>query len=141
MRLLAYCLEHTEGITFAEELSSTEEPAVVVRERIRRLTGWIKVGAPDAARLHDGSKFAERAVVYTHRDPGKVMAPWACKKIGEASAIEILSFDQGFSDAVMEALERRNAITASVTERQLHLKVNGGTLSSVAHDQRLASRV
>lgn len=136
-RVLAYCLEHTEGIAFSEGLSSTEEPAVVVRDATGRLTGWIEVGAPDAARLHHGSKLAERTVVYTHRDPQKVMAPWAGKRIHEASAIVLHSFDPGFIDAAVEALERRNTLTVSVTERQLYLELNGVTLTSVVHEHPL----
>ncbi|MER3390382.1 MAG: YaeQ family protein [Microcella sp.] len=137
-RVLAYCLEHEQGIAFSEGLSSTEEPAVVVRDRTGRLTAWIEVGAPDAARLHHGSKLAERTVVYTHRDPVKVMAPWAGKRIHEASAIVLHSFDAGFIDGAVAALERRNAVTVSVTERQLYLELNGVTLSSAVHDCSLA---
>jgi uncharacterized protein YaeQ len=74
-RVLAYCLEFEEGIAFSEGLSSTEEPAVVVRDLTGALLAWIEVGAPDAARLHHGSKLAERVAVYTHRDPAKVAAP------------------------------------------------------------------
>src|SRR6188768_2422514 len=80
-RVLAYCLEFEEGIAFSEGISSTDEPAVVVRDLTGALIAWIEVGAPDADRLHHGSKLAERTVVYTHRDPTKVMAPWAGKRI------------------------------------------------------------
>ena len=31
-RVLAYCLEFTEGIAFSEGISSTDQPAVVVRD-------------------------------------------------------------------------------------------------------------
>src|SRR5690606_29523623 len=76
-RVLAYCLEYEEGIAFSQGISSTEEPAVIVRDLTGRLTTWIEVGSPDAARLHHGSKLADRTTVYTHRDPEKVIAAWA----------------------------------------------------------------
>ena len=39
-RLLAYCLEYTEGIVFTDGVSSTaDEPAIVVRDLTGRLTG------------------------------------------------------------------------------------------------------
>ncbi len=136
-RVLAYCLEHTEGIAFSEGLSSTEEPAVVVRDRTGRLTAWIEVGAPDAERLHHGSKKADRTTVYTHRDPAKVLALWAGKKIHEADRIVLRSFDPGFIDAAVVVLERRNTLTVSVTERQLYLELNGMTVSSAVHDHPL----
>jgi len=136
-RLLAYCLEWEEGIAFSEGLSSTEEPAVVVRDRTGRLTAWIEVGAPDAARLHHGSKKADRTTIYTHRDPDKVLALWTGKKIHEVEQITLHSFDPGFIDAAVAALERRTTITVSITERQLYLDINGVTLSSPIHDHPL----
>jgi uncharacterized protein YaeQ len=129
-RILAYCLEFEEGIAFSEGLSSTDEPAVVVRDLTGALQAWIEVGAPDAARLHYGSKLAERVAVYTHRDPAKVAAPWAGKKIHRAEHVRLVSFEPGFIDAVVTALGRRNAMTVSVTERQLYLELNGETFSS-----------
>jgi len=137
-RVLAYCLEYDEGIAFSEGVSSTDEPAVLVRDRTGKLTTWIEVGAPDAARLHHGSKLADRTTIYTHRDPAKVMAQWAGKRIHESEQITLHSFDPGFIDAAVAALERRNAITASVTERQLYLELNGVTLNSTVHDYPLS---
>ncbi len=134
-RLLAYCLEHEEGIAFTAGISSVDEPAVLVRDLTGRVTAWIEVGAPDASRLHFGSKLADRTVVYTHRDPAKVALQWAGKTIHEADRIPLRSFDPGFIDGAAGALERRNTLTVSVTERQLYLEINGVHLSSALHEQ------
>jgi len=133
-RLLAYCLEYEEGIAFSEGISATDEPAVLVRDLTGRVTAWIEVGAPDAARLHFGSKLADRTTVYTHRDPAKVIAQWAGKTIHHADAITVHSFDPGFVDAAAALVERRNEMTLSVTERQVYLELNGTHLSSPIHD-------
>ena len=137
-RLLAYCLEYAEGIAFSEGISKTEEPAVVVRDRTGHLVAWIEVGAPDAERLHYGSKLADRTTIYTHRDPAKVLAPLAGKRIHQAEAITLHSFDPGFVDAAVDLLERRNAATLSVTERQVYLELNGTTLSTAIHEVPIA---
>ncbi len=134
-RVLAYCLEYVEGIRFSEGVSSTDEPAVLVRDATGRLTDWIEVGAPDAARLHHGSKLADRTVVYTHRDPVRVASVWSGKKIHQAERIVLRSFDPGFIDGAVAALERRSAMTLSVTEGQLYLDLNGAALSSALHEQ------
>ncbi|MEP6479386.1 MAG: YaeQ family protein [Rhodoglobus sp.] len=136
-RLLAYCLEYAEGITFSEGISSTDEPAVLVRDLTGKVTTWIEVGAPDAERLHYASKLADRTTIYTHRDPDKVIAAWAGKRIHQLEQITLHSFDPGFVDAAVSALERRNTITVSVVEGQLYLEVNGTTLSSVVHVHHL----
>ena len=72
-RVLAYCLEYVERIIFGDGISSTDEPAVLIRDLTGRLTTWIEVGTPDAVRLHYATKLADRTTVYTHRDPEKVI--------------------------------------------------------------------
>ncbi|MET7767103.1 YaeQ family protein [Nocardia sp. NPDC005366] len=130
-RLLAYCLEYEEGITFSEGgVSSTDEPAVLVRDLTGRVTAWIEVGAPDAERVHRGSKLAGRAAIYTHRDPAKVLAQLAGKRIHRAERIPLYSFDRAFIDAASAAIERRNTATLSITERSMYLELNGTSLST-----------
>lgn len=137
-RLLAYCLEYAEGIAFTEGISATDEPAVLVRDATGAITAWIEVGAPDADRLHRGSKLSGRTVVYSHRDPAKLLPLWAGKKIHRADEIVLRTFDAGFVDAASAAVVRRNTLTLSVTEGQLYLDVNGVSLSSAVHDHPLA---
>ncbi|MFQ6396515.1 YaeQ family protein [Nocardia sp. KC 131] len=136
-RLLAYCLEHQEGIAFSEGISTTDEPAVLVRDLTGRLTAWIEVGAPDAERLHRGSKLAGRAAIYTHRDPAKVLAQLAGKRIHRSEAIPLYSFDRAFVDSAVAAIERRNTVTLSITERLLYLDINGTNLSAPVEEHTL----
>ncbi len=133
-RVLAYCLEFEEGIAFSEGISSTDEPAVLVRDLTGRLTAWIEVGAPDAERLHYGSKLADRTSIYTHRDPAKVLALWSGKRIHRAEAITLHSFDPGFMVGAVSALERRNSMTLSVTEGRIYLDLNGASLTTAIHE-------
>ncbi|MCW2288435.1 YaeQ family protein [Leucobacter luti] len=139
-RILAYCLEYQEGIVFSAGVSSTDEPAVLVRDLTGHITAWIEIGAPDAARLHFGSKLADRAAVYTHRDPAKLLTSWEGKTIHESADIVVRSFDPGFIDAAVAPLARRNTMTVSVTEGQLYLELNGVTLSSEVHEHRIGER-
>lgn len=137
-RVLAYCLEHAEGIAFGEGVSSTDEPAVLVRDLTGAITAWIEVGAPDAERLHFASKLAERTAVYTHRDPAKVVAALAGKTIHRADDIVVHSFDPGFIDDLVRVLERRNTMTVSVSDRHLYVDLNGSSVSSAVHDHAIA---
>lgn len=136
-RVLAYCLEFEEGIAFTEGVAATDEPAVLVRDLTGRLTAWIEVGAPDAARLHTGGMQAERVAVYTHRDPAKVAAPWAGKRIHRAEEARLVSFDPGFIDAAVALIGRRNTMTLSVTEQRIYLDLNGTNLESEIHTRSI----
>lgn len=138
-RLLAYLLEYEEGITFSDGgVSSTDEPAVLVRDLTGRTTAWIEIGAPDAERLHRGSKLAGRAAVYTHRDPVKVLAALSGKKIHRGEEIPVYSVDRGLIDAAAAAVERRNALTLSITERELFGDLNGTQLAGAITEHHIA---
>ena len=93
---------------------------------------------PDADRLHFGSKLAERAAVYTHREPEKLLAAWSGKTIHNADAIVVRSFDLGFIDALVETLERRNTMTVSLTEGQLYVDNNGASATAEVREHRIA---
>ncbi|WP_062516713.1 YaeQ family protein [Demequina gelatinilytica] len=132
-RVLAFCLEHEEGITFSEGISTAEEPAVLVRDLTGLITAWIEVGQPEAERLHRGSRLADRTAVYTQHDPAKVLARWEGKKIHQRERIMLHSFDAGFIESAAALIERRNAMTVSVTERHLYLELNGSSVDSAIH--------
>ncbi|WP_017793507.1 YaeQ family protein [Leucobacter salsicius] len=138
-RLLAYCLEYEEGIGFAAGgVSSTDEPAVLVRDLTGHITAWIEIGAPDAARLHFGSKLADRVAVYTHRDPAKLLASWAGKTIHQSADIVVRSFDPGFVEQVAAAVGRRNTLSVSRTEGHLFLEVGDAAFSTEVHEHRIS---
>lgn len=136
-RLLAYCLEYTEGIEFTSGLSDGDEPAIVVRDLTGRLTGWIEIGAPDASRLHRASKLAGRVAVYTHRDLRNVLGQLEGQKIHRGAEIPIYSFGRGFIEELASHLERRMRLTLSVTEQHLYLDVDGKSMTTIIEEHHL----
>lgn len=129
-RLLAFCLEHTEGIVLTEGVAAGSEPAVLVRDLTGRITAWIEVGMPDAERVHRGSRQASRVAVYTHRAVPHVLAQLGGRHVFRAPAIPVFAFGDGFVDEVSATLERRSSVALSLTERQLYLDVDGRTFTT-----------
>ena len=128
-RVLAYCLEYTEGIAFSRGLAEPDEPAVVVRDLTGALKAWIEVGAPDAARLHRASKAAPRVAVYTHKPPAQIVRQLAGERIHKAEALELYAVDRELLAALAERLERRTSYDLSVTDRHLFVSAGGETFS------------
>ena len=116
VRVLAYCLEYQQGLEFTEGVSSGDEPALVVRDLTGRMTAWIEVGMPDAARLHRGSKHAGRVAVYTHRDARQLLAQLSGAKIHRGHEIPIRAFDRGAIDIVSGLIDRRTSLSLMVTD-------------------------
>ncbi|HUP47050.1 MAG TPA: YaeQ family protein [Thermoanaerobaculia bacterium] len=135
-RVLAWCLEWSEGIEFTAGLSSGEEPAIVVRDLTGRIMSWIEVGMPDADRLHRASKLADRVAVYTHRDLRSVLGQLDKRKIHRAADIPIYSFDRGFIESVASKLDRRVKMSLSVIERRLYLTIGTRSFEGDIHESR-----
>lgn len=136
-RLLAYCLEYTEGIEMTTGLSDGDEPAIVVRDLTGKITAWIEVGLPDADRLHRASKLAEHVAVYTHRDLRILMGQLEGKRIHRAEDLTIYSFPQDFIAALASHMERRVKLSLSVTEGHLYLDVGGVALATIKTATRI----
>lgn len=138
-RLLAYCLEYTEGIAFSEGgISATDEPAVVVRDLTGRTTAWIEIGLPSVDRLHRGHKLAGRAAVYTHRGIAQVLGELSGKGIHRAADIPIVELDRAFVTGLGEAFERRSTMSLSATEGHVYVEIGPTHLETELATHRLA---
>lgn len=138
-RVLAYCLEYTEGISLTEGVAAGDEPAVLVRDLTGRISAWIEVGAPDAARIHRAAKLADRVAVYTHRAIRLVLDQLSGKGIHRAGEIPVFTFDPGFIDEVSGLITRRNVLALTITERQLYLDIAGRTLTTTIEQHQLSA--
>jgi len=137
-RVLAYCLEYREGITFSKGLAEPDEPAVVVRDLTGALQVWIEIGAPDAARLHRASKAAPRVVVYTHKDPRALVRQLSGERIHRREAIDVLGVDRALLAALAERLDRRMTFDLSVSGGELYLSGSDWTRSGPVTRSSLA---
>jgi uncharacterized protein YaeQ len=129
-RVLAYCLEYAEGIQFsAGGLSDPDQPPIAVRDPTGRLQVWIDIGVPDAARLHKAAKTAPRVVVYTHKDPNRLLRLLEGERIHRADALDLYAIDRTFIAAWTERLTRRMALALTVTAGHLYLTIDDVSLT------------
>jgi uncharacterized protein YaeQ len=128
-RVLAYCLEHTEGISFSGGVSDTDQPAIAVRDLTGALRAWIDIGAPEAARLHRAAKLAPRVAVYTHKDPAQLAARWGAEKIHRAEALELYAVDRDWLASLSARLERRMEFALTVADRTVYLSLGAETFT------------
>lgn len=129
-RLLAYCLEFTEGITFSKGgLSDPDEPAILVRDLTGALKAWFEIGAPEAARLHKASKAAPQVAVYPTRDATPWLARLAGERIHRADQIDVQVIDPTLLASLVQRLERRMDLDLSVSDGMLYLSIGEDTLT------------
>jgi uncharacterized protein YaeQ len=139
-RVLAYCLEYTDGIAFTKGLAEPDTPAIEVRDLTGTVKVWIEVGSPDAARLHKASKASPRVAVYTTKDPERFVAQLAGEKIHRAEQLEIYGFDPALIAAFIARLERRTSFELAITDRHLYLTIAGDAIEGAVKRVELAAR-
>ena len=128
-RVLAYCLELTDGIAFSRGLSDADDPPIAVRDLTGALQTWIDVGTPSIERLHRASKASRRVVVYIHKDHGQWLASLEGAKIHRAAELDLRAIDRGLIRDLADALERRMSFALSVAEGELFVSIGDRTLS------------
>lgn len=136
-RLVAYCLEYDEGITFSKGgVSDLDDPPLMIKDLTGAWKSWIEIGAPDAARLHQASKASPRVALYTHKEPRILMRGYEGQRIHNAEKIEIYAMDRGLLTSLTDRLDRRMEWTLSVTDGQLFLDMGGASFGGAI--QRLS---
>jgi uncharacterized protein YaeQ len=127
-RLLAYCMEVTEGLAFSRGLADPDEPALSVRDMTGALVAWIEIGVPDADRLHKAMKASPRVAVYTHKEPRHLLRQLAGQRIHRSEDLELYALPRTLIEELAERLDRRMSFALSIADRTLFLTVGGVTV-------------
>ena len=138
-RVLAYCLEYAEGISFSRGVSDPDEPTIAIRDLTGVIQTWIDIGTPDAARLHKASKSGARVVVYTHKNPETLLRQWAGERIHRAAELELYSVDRTLLAEFVARLKRRMTVALSVTGGHLYLTIDGHVIEGAVERHALVA--
>lgn len=108
-RLLAYALNVQEGLEFSRGgISSTDDPALWVKDLTGSILLWIEVGNPSARRLHKASKASPSVRIYTHRDPKILRDEIGNEEIYRRESIEVVAVPPAFLRELGQTLDRDN---------------------------------
>ena len=118
-RVIAYCLCYEDGIAFSHGLSSSDEPAVWVKDMQGNLRVWIEVGTPSAERLHRASKASPRLVIFT-QDYSELLRKSRERAIHKVDRIEVYTLDRNLLLALEAATDRNTRWTLTRTDGVLY---------------------
>ncbi|MGA0806621.1 MAG: YaeQ family protein [Pseudohongiellaceae bacterium] len=136
-RVLAYCLEYREGITFARGgVSDRDEPTLFARDLTGALTLWVEIGIPAAERLHQATKAAPRVAVYCHKE-ARLLDKLRESAIHRADSIEIVVIPRDFLDALLQQLDRRIKLALTVSDGHWYCAVGDAAFDSQPERLRL----
>lgn len=137
-RVLAFALEHKEGLAFSKGLAEADEPALWVKAPDGRVLEWIEVGAPAPDRLHRASKLAGRVVVWCHRRPDLLQQKCAKEKVHKAESITVVKVPTELLDALGRKLDRNNKWDLSRHEGRVTVVVGGEVVEAAIESVPLA---
>ena len=130
LKALAYSLEFEERLELTRGLDDPEVPALWSHDLTGKLTRWIEVGSPSAAKLHKACKKVSRVTIYPYRDPEILRQQLKADKIYKSELIEIVSFEPDFLLNLVSFTEKRNRWELAISERILYLGNGTNSLST-----------
>jgi uncharacterized protein YaeQ len=136
-RVIAYCLNFQEGLTFSQGISSPDEPALQVKDLTGLIELWIDIGNPSSKRLHKASKSSKKVLVYTHRDPAILLKDLAETEIHRSEFIEVFSLRPDFLSALGATLDRDNRWELLHNEGELSITSGPSTVQGELKPHRL----
>ena len=119
MRLLAFALFADERLEFGKGLSSTEEPALWLKEYSGEIRLWIEVGLPDERALRRAAGRAEQVILLAYG--GRAMDAWWAKEgagLRKISNLRVLAIDEEQSAALAVLAERGMQLQCTIQESQ-----------------------
>ena len=130
-RILAFALEHKDGLAFSKGLSESDEPAIWLKDAEGRVQEWIEVGAPAADRLHRASKACPRVVVWCHRRPDMLQQRCAKERVPKVEQIVVWKVPADLLTALERKLDRNNRWDLSRHEGRVTVVVGGEAIEAV----------
>jgi uncharacterized protein YaeQ len=129
MRLLAFALYADAHLEFGKGLSTTDEPALWLKELHGDIRLWIEVGLPDERLLRRAAGRAAEVVVLAYG--GRAVDVWWGKEgtaVRKLPNVRVFAVPEEQSVALAATAERTMAIQCTVQESQAWWHAGGQTL-------------
>lgn len=124
-RLLAYCINAQEHLSFTKGLSAVEEPDIWVRTYDEQTTLWIDVGEPDFDRVKKSCRLARSVKVYSFNSKSDVWWAQGENKFKTLPA-EIVQFATADIEAFAALLERTLDLSVTITGHSAFIAAENG---------------
>lgn len=114
-RVLAYCINAEEHLSFTKGLSSTEEPALWVKSLDGQISSWIDVGEPSLERIKKATRISQVVKVYTFNTKSELW--WS--RISAAVnplPVSVFRFQYASLQALTAMLQRTMAFSVTISE-------------------------
>jgi len=125
VRLLAFCLNAEEGLTFTKGLSAVEEPDIITRDLSDSTTLWIDVGEPSADRIKKATRVAEQVKVFSFNSKSPV---WWKQNKESFSDLKVSVFQVNWDEAknLAKLVKRTMDLSVTISEDSIYFSSESG---------------
>ncbi len=124
-RVLAFCHNASDKLSFASGLSSPNEPDIWERNLDGQLLSWIDVGEPNAERIKKASHHASRVKIYSFNSKSDVWWQQEKSKI-EALNADVFQFPWKDIQALAPQINRTIEATITISETTSYIATEKG---------------
>ena len=125
VRVLAYCLNAQERLTFTKGLSETEEPDLWVKSLDDQIELWIDVGEPGLDRLKKATRASQQTKVYSFNSKSPTW--WQQLQLKRSKLpVAVYAFDWPSITQLAGLLERTMVLSVTVTGESAYIATAQG---------------
>jgi len=113
-RVLAFCINAQEQLSFTKGLSSIEEPDIWVRTLDDQIALWIDVGEPATDRVKKASRLAPKVSIYSFNSKSDVWWQQGQSKFKQLN-VSVFRFDWESVQSLARLVERTMDCSVTIT--------------------------
>lgn len=125
VRVLAYCINAQENLTFTKGLSAIDEPDIWVRTLDDQISLWIDVGEPAVDRIKKVCRLAKEVKIYCFNSKADVWWSQSQQKVNQLKA-SVYKFDWENIQALAALVERTMDMSISITGDSAYIATESG---------------
>ena len=126
-RVLAYCLNTSEGLEFARGLSTSDEPDIWLKSFDGRILKWIEVGEPSAERLRKASHTANEVLVYSFNTKSELWWSRSAAVISTARVHAVQFHWEGLTE-LATSIQRTLGLSITIVDQSALIATDSKTI-------------
>ena len=125
VRVLAYCINAQENLTFTKGLSEIDEPDIWLRTLDDQIALWIDVGEPSVDRIKKSTRLARKVKVYSFNSKSDVWWEQAKNKIKQLN-VSVYKFEWIDIQKLSSFVQRTMDLSVSITGDSAYVATESG---------------
>ncbi|GAB1264908.1 YaeQ family protein [Aurantivibrio infirmus] len=125
VRVLAFCLNTTENLSFTKGLSAVEEPDIISKSLNDSITLWIDVGEPAVDRIKKATRVSEKVKIYSFNSKSSVW--WQQNKSGFSDLnVSVFQVDWEEVKSLAKLVQRTMDLSVTCSENSVYFSSEQG---------------